>query len=159
MIARLHEWYGGRSRREQLLLLLMLAMAVPLLAWLLVVRPIDGAYDRSLEEYLEAVDRHGRVLALADAAKAKPAVAPTMQSNAELELVVTEAASRAGIVLEGVTPSAPNTVEISATGAKATAAAQWLGNFNARGIRVQEMRMTPLPDGNVNLSARLARTQ
>lgn len=159
MIARLHEWYGGRSRREQLLLLLMLAIAIPLLAWLLIVRPIGGAYDRALEEHLEAVDRHGRVLALADAAKSKPAVAPGNQSNADLELIVTEAASQAGIVLEGATLSAPNVIDVSVTGAKATAATQWLRDFEARGIRAQEMRMTPLPDGNVNLFARMVRAR
>lgn len=156
MILTIRDWYLSRTRREQLLILLMLAIALPLLAWLLVVRPLNGAYDSALRDHLEAVDRHGRVLALADAAKSAPS-RPVAASNADLQLIVTEAASQAGITLQGTNPNGPNAIDISVTGGRAGALTQWLAQFEAHGLSVQQLSMAPLPDGTVNMSARLAR--
>ena len=156
MTASIRDWYLGRTKREQRLILLMLAIALPVLAWLLVARPVSAAYDRALEDHLAAIDRHGRVLALAEAARSAPA--RRIQSNkADLQLVVTEAASQAGITLQGTIPTGPNGVDVTVSGGRATALAQWLAQFEAQGIKVQQMTMTPLPDGTVNMSARLAR--
>ena len=156
MIHSARDWFMSRSPREQRLILLMLGIALPVLAWLLVVRPLNAAYDHARKEHREAVVRHGRVLALADAAKSAPA-RRVRSGNADIQLVVTEAASQAGIVLQGTTPSGPNAIDIGVTGGRAPALAQWLAQFEAQGIVVQQMRMTPSPDGTVNLSARLAR--
>ena len=156
MTSFVRDWYLSRTQREQRLILLMLAIALPMLAWLLVVRPLDAAYDDAVQDHLEAVSRHGRVLALADAAKSAPA-RRTRASNADLQLVVTESASQAGIALQGTNPGGPNVIDVSVAGGRAPALAQWLAQFEAQGISVQQMTMTPLPDGTVNMSARLAR--
>ena len=149
------DWIRGRTRREQHLILLMLTIALPVLAWLLVVRPLLTAYDTSLDEHLAAIDRHGRVLALAEAAKSTPS-RRLEADKADLQLVVTQAAAQAGITLESASPSGANSVDVAVAGGRATALGQWLAQFEARGIAVQQMSMTPLPDGTVNMSARLA---
>jgi general secretion pathway protein M len=149
-------WFLGRTKREQRLILLMLAIALPVLAWLLIVRPLGAAYDAALDEHLAAVDRHGRVLALAEAAKSTPS-RRLEADKADLQLVVTQAATQAGITLEGTRPSGANAVEVAVVGGRATALGRWLAQFEARGIAVQQMSMTPQPDGTVNMSARLAR--
>lgn len=156
MTARLRDWFTGRTQREQRLILLMLGVALPLLVWLVVVRPLYGAYQDAVQDHLAAVDRHGRVLALADAAKAAPA-RQVAANKADLQLIVTQAASEAGIALQGTTPSGSNAVDLTVAGARATALAQWLAQFEAQGISVEQMNMTPLPDGTVSMSARLAR--
>jgi general secretion pathway protein M len=150
------DWFRSRTTREQQLILLMLAIAVPMLAWLLVVRPLDAAYNAALDEHLVAIDRHGRVLALAEAAKSKPS-RPLEADKTDLQLVVMEAAAQAGITIESANPSGANAVDVAVAGGRATALGQWLAQFEARGIAVQQMSMTPLPDGTVNMSARLAR--
>lgn len=157
MILAVREWYGGRTRREQLLLLVMVAIAVPLLLWLLVVMPVTAAYRDSLQDQLEAVDRHGRVLALADAAKASPARAPSPDAGTDMQLLLTEAAGNAGIALQQATPDGPDAATVGAAGVRAPAVAQWLRELDARGIAVSELRMTPQGDGTVSVSARLAR--
>jgi general secretion pathway protein M len=154
--ATLRNWFVSRTKREHQLILLMLATALPVLAWLLVVRPLSAVYDDALEDHLEAADRHGRVMALAEAAKSTPA-RRVAANKADLQLVVTEAARQAGIALQGAAPSGPNAVDVTIVGGRATALGQWLGQFEAQGIAVQQMSMTPLPDGTVNMSARLAR--
>ena len=156
MRAIVRDWFLGRTKREQQLILLMLALALPLLAWLLVVRPLSAAYDDALQDHLAAVDRHGRVLAMAEAARSSPA-RPVEAGKADLQLIVTEAASQAGITLQGATASGANAVDVTVAGGRATALGQWLAQFEARGITVQQMTMTPQPDGTVNMSARLVR--
>jgi general secretion pathway protein M len=152
----IRDWFLGRTQREQRLVLLMLAIALPLFAWLLVVRPLGTAYQDAIQDHLAALDRHGRVLALAEAAKSAPA-RPVEASKADLQLIVTQAATQAGIALQGVTPNGSNAVDLTVGGGRATALAQWIAQFEAQGIAVQQMSMSPLPDGTVNMSARLAR--
>lgn len=156
MIVRVREWYEGRTAREKRMLVAMIALAVPLLAWLLVVRPLNNAYDEALERHLEAVDRHGRVAALADRIKVQPA-RPAAPRNVELQFVVSEAAGLAGLTLAEVSPSGTDTVAVTATNARAPAASEWLRSLEARGLLVEELRMTPTAEGGVNVSARLAR--
>ena len=156
MTADIRDWFVARSKREQGLIVLMLAIALPLLAWLLVVRPLSAAYDDALQDHLAAVDRHGRVLALAETARSAPS-RPVEASKADLQLVVTEAASQAGITLQGATAKGANSVDVTVAGARATVLGQWLAQFEARGITVEQMTMTALPDGTVNMFARLAR--
>jgi len=157
MIVAVREWYGGRTRREQLLLLAMVAVAVPVLLWLLVVGPVTSAYRDSLNEQLEAVDRHGRVLALAEAAKARPARGRAPDAGADIQLLLTEAAAQAGIALQQATPDGQDSANVAASGVRAPAVAQWLRELDARGIAVGELRMTPQADGTVSISARLVR--
>ncbi len=150
------DWYVARTQREQRLILLMLAIALPVLVWLLVVLPLNRAYDDAVQDHLAALDRHGRVLALSDAAKSLPAN-PVKASKADLQLIVTQAAGQAGIALQGTTPNGSNAIDVSVAGSRATVLAQWLAQFEAQGISVQQMTMTPQPDGTVSMSARLAR--
>lgn len=159
VLVPVRHWYEARSVRERRLILLMLAIAVPLLAWLLIVLPLNRAYDNALERHLEAVDRNGRVRALADPVRvSRPVVAPAVGA-ADLALVVTEAATQAGLTLDSATAAGPDTVNISISQARPTAAVQWLRDFELRGIRVEDLRMAPAADGTVSLSARLVRTR
>lgn len=157
MIVRVRDWYLTRTRREQYLLLAMVAIAVPLFVWLLIVRPLTTAYQDALRDHLAAVDRHGHVLALANAIKTSPARPRSQPSGADLALVVTEAATQSGISLQDASASGPNAVQVTVGGGQATVITQWLRGIEGRGLIVQELRMTPLPDGSVNMSARVAR--
>ncbi len=159
MIVTVRQFYEARSARERRLIQLMLVIALPLLAWLLVVVPLNTAYDSALERHLEAVDRNGRVRALADPVRvSRPAIAPAV-GGADLALVVTEAATQAGLTLDSASPAGADTVNIAIAQARPTAAVQWLRDFELRGIRVEDLRMTPAADGTVAVSARLVRTR
>lgn len=149
-------WFAARSQREKRLLVLMAAVALPTLAWLFVI-PLQAAYESALQEQLEAVDRNGRVRALAEGARARPAAERQPQAAADLALVVTESAAQAGIPLEIHSPAGPNAVTVQVGNANATAVIQWLGDLETRGISVEELRMTPSADRTVAMSARLRR--
>lgn len=156
---RVRQWLDGRSLRERRMILVMFAIAVPLLGWLLVVRPMTLAYDRALESHLEAVDRNGRVKMLAGAVEAAPGGARAAASSADLGLIVAEAASQAGLALETNSPTGPGGVAITVAQAPPVAAAQWLGDLETRGLSVQEWKMTPTGTGTVSVSAHVMRVR
>lgn len=154
MIAVVRDWFLARSRREQHLLLLMAAIGVPLLAWLIVIRPIDRAYDSALGDQLQAVDRNGRVKMLAALPKAASPAA--LAPGSDLTLIVAGSAGEAGIALETNTATGPSTVTVSVGASSPTALAQWLRVLEGRGLRVEELRLTPAGPGTATLTARIA---
>jgi general secretion pathway protein M len=80
------QWYAARSPRERRLLLMMAAIAAPLLVWLLLVAPLGNAYDEALQRHLQAVDRNGRVKALAARAAGGDVKAPVTVQDLALFL-------------------------------------------------------------------------
>lgn len=155
MIVRLRSWFVERSLREQRLLLLMAAIAMPLLLWLLVVRPVGLAYDQALDRHLEAIDRNARVRALAETDKVR--AVPGVAIGPDVALAIAERAARAGLVLDSNSAAGSNGVVISVSSARATVVTQWLAELERDGFMVSELRMAPAADGQVSLSARLAR--
>lgn len=153
MIGEFRTWFAARSERERWMLMLLAAFALPILVWLLVIRPIATAYDNALDEHLEAVDRHGRVLALA----AGPANPARKAASGDLQLLVTESAVGAGLALQRAEPSGPDTLDISIAGGRAPGYAQWLQSLEGQGLRIGQVSMAPAPDGTVTLTARILR--
>ena len=156
MIVRVRDWYGSRSLRERRLLLLMTAVALPVLIWLLIVRPIANAYDAALERHLAAVELNGRVRALAAGSSGRPIVnvgAP----DSDIALVIAERAAQSGLVLDSNSAAGPNEVSISIGAAPTIAATQWLAQLERDGFAIGDLRMTPTGDGNVAVTARLVR--
>ena len=111
MIVRLRDWYLARTVREQRLLQLMAALAVPLLIWLVLVMPLGNAYDDALRRQLEAVDRNGRVKALAARASAGGARVPA--AVPDLALFIADSARQRGITAEVQAGSAPGSAVIT----------------------------------------------
>ncbi|MFP5328527.1 MAG: type II secretion system protein GspM [Alphaproteobacteria bacterium] len=156
MIIRVREWYRARTRREQWLIVAMVGIALPLFIWLAIVLPLANAYQAAHERHLQAIDRHGRILTLAKAIEAEPSRA-RLNRNIDLQLLVTEAAGAAGIALGDVNPSGAESISLTIANTAAPAATEWLRGLEARGLSIQELRITPAGEGVVNVSARLAR--
>lgn len=151
MIVVVRDWYGQRSAREQRLLLAMLAIALPLLVWLALIVPIERAYDRALERQLAAVDRHARILSLADRARGAPARRPA--PVADLGLFLTDNARQAGLTAAPSAAPQPGSSLVTIASASAPAALEWLRRLEASGLVVREVRITPAANGSVAVSA------
>lgn len=159
MMTRTLTWYRGLSAREQRLIAAMLIVALPLLAWLLVVRPLDGALTDAKIRQGEAVARHGRILARIDAIQSGAARAVgASASTATLDLIVAEAASQRGLTLDANTAAGSDAVTISIVRARADAVVAWLAEFENQSIVIEDMRMTQSDDATVSLTARLRRS-
>jgi general secretion pathway protein M len=151
VIVRVRAWYGARSRREQWLLQLMAAIAIPLLVWLLLVRPLSNAYDNALERHLQAVDRNGRVKALAARASIGETNVPAAASD--LPLFLTGSARQRGMTAEARAGSASGSALITITSGSAPTALEWLRGLEADGYRVNDVRIAPTGGGGVAVTA------
>lgn len=150
MIAHFREWYGARSQREQRLLRLMAAIAIPLLVWLLLVRPLNAAYDDALQRHFQAVDRNGRVKALAGRASSD---ANASAAAPDLPLFLGNSARQRGIAAEGRVGPAPGSAVISIASSPAPTALEWLRGLEADGYRLSDVRIIPTGGGSVAVTA------
>lgn len=154
MIIRLREWYFGRTPREQRLVQVMAAIAIPLLVWLVLVRPLGNTYRDSLQQQLEAVDRNGRVKALAARAATGQASAPA--AVPDLSLFVIDSARQRGISAEARSGTTPGSAVVSITSAPAPVALEWLRGLEGQGYTISDVRVTPAGNGAVAVSASLS---
>ena len=149
-------WYRARSARERRLLLLMLCIALPVLAWLLVWRPVDSALTAAWDRHAEAVERHGQVMAVVEALEGttRPAASTT---GGPLNAVAGEAAARVGLTLASAAPHGPDRASVSVAAGDPRTMLTWLRGLEEQGVVVSDLRMTPSADGSVTLTAVLAR--
>lgn len=147
-------WFLLRTPRERWLIILMLAIALPLLAWLAVARPLLLSLDAAKARHVAAVQRHGQVLAqLAQLERSPP---PAIASaDGPLALRVTDSAAQAGIRLAANEPRGADSVTIALAAAPPTASLRWLRQLEASGIKVRDLTITPEGEGAVTVRATL----
>ncbi|UUR08369.1 type II secretion system protein GspM [Sphingomonas glaciei] len=149
-------WYMARTVRERWLIGIMLAVAIPLLCFLLIYRPLTAAIERAEERHSVAVRNHALVLArLAQLDTVqRPAVA-LPAGSAPLSLRVTEAAALAGVSLSANEPRGNSSALITLAPSAPTAALRWLRQLEQQGIVVRELTITPQQGGQVVVTATL----
>lgn len=152
------DWFMTRSLRERWLIALMLAIAIPLLCFLLVYRPLIAAIETAEQRHAAAVTNHGLVLSrLAQLDQAqRPAAGAAPTSSAPLSLRVTEAAALAGVSLSANEPRGNASALITLAPAAPTATLRWLQQLEQQGIVVRELTITPQPGGQVVATATLS---
>lgn len=151
MIVIIRDWFGQRTQSEQRLLLATWAVTLPLLIWLGLIVPIERAYGRALERQLEAVDRHARILGLADRAKGAPARRPTQV--ADLELFLTDSARQAGLTATPSAAPAPGSSLVTIASASAPETLEWLRQLELAGYIVSDLRIAPAANDSVAVTA------
>jgi general secretion pathway protein M len=158
-LAPARDWFMARTARERWLLALMLAIALPLLAYAGVYRPLMAAIERAEQRHVAAVRNHGLVLArLSQLEQAqRPALGAAPVSTAPVSLRITEAAALAGVSLTANEPRGLTSAVITLAPAAPTAALRWLRQLETQGIIVRELAITPQPGGQVVVTATLSR--
>nr|WP_314444181.1 type II secretion system protein GspM [uncultured Sphingomonas sp.] len=153
------DWFLARSKREQWLLALMLAIAVPLIAWIAVYRPVMGALETAKDRHVMAVRNHGLVLArIAQIEGAsRPSASAPSGEGATLALQVTAAAAQTGVTLGSNEPRGADSAVVTLAPAPPTAALRWLRQLEGSGAIVRELTITPQDDSNVVVAATLTR--
>lgn len=151
MIVAVRQWYSGLSPREQRLIVAMLLVALPVLAWLLLVRPISIAYDAALTRHLESVDRRGRIAALVDLTKLQPRT--TAATGGDLVLLLSDQSRQAGLTIDIQPGATAGTARLSAASVPASAMAAWLTRLEAAGYVLDQLRFTPKGDDTVAVEA------
>lgn len=139
MTARLRQWWGLRSVREQRMLLVMAALLGIVLAWLLVVRPLDDGLAA-------ARARHGRAvldLAIARGQAARIADlegAGSPRPDAPPAVLVGRRATEAGFAAARIADDGPGRVTLSIGAARAQALFGLLAGLERRdGLVVERL--------------------
>lgn len=158
MIRRSKDWYLGRTRREQILLAILTALAVGIIAIFLIAAPLIAGIQDARESYDEAVMRHGRIEAKVDAldggadSRGRPPSGP-------LADFVRQSAEAAGFALDSNEPAGEGQVAIRIASATPEALFSWLGGLEARGVSIDSLTIDPVDgvNGTLSVSATLRR--
>jgi general secretion pathway protein M len=132
------DWWLTRSPRERMLLQVMIALAVFVLGWLLLVRPLADSLEA-------AKARHGAaVVALAEA-KARDGARRSAGANAgavplPIDGLVGRSAGEAGFTAARITAAGPTRASVAIDSARPQALFGWVASLERRGLVVERLR-------------------
>jgi general secretion pathway protein M len=127
-------WWDARSARERWLVGTMLLLALVLLVWLLIVRPLSDALDA-------ARMRHGAAaVALAEArARAEPSAAGPAASG-PADAIVARTAAAAGFPGARIAGQGPGRASVGLDAARPQALFGWIAQMEQQGLVVERLR-------------------
>ena len=151
MTERFLAWWRIRSPREQKMLLVMAGVALLVLPWLLVVRPLSDMLS-------DARARHGAaVIAVAEAREQVSAIrglaargTPTL--GAPLDTLLERSASEIGFTVTQVERAGPNAARIMIDAARPQALFGWVEQMELqRGLIVERLSATSNSDRTLSV--------
>lgn len=160
MIGAMRTWWLGLSRREQTLIGIAAALAVPLFAWFAVIMPLSDAMASARERHRQAVDRHAAIIAratLADALKDREADQP--RANGRVDLVIGQSAAEHGFTLSRNDAAGEDAASIAIGSARAAALFAWIGELETRGLMARDLSIRPNANGTVTMTATFRRAR
>lgn len=146
----LRAWYATRSRREQRLLLAMVALAIVTALWGLVIRPFGDAMATARERHAAAVVRLGETRASIDAIQAQRG---RRSPTGALPDAVRALAEQAGFSIASLDPDGSGGVRVAIPSARGSAMTQWLARIERAGVVVDAATLTD--NGDRTVAARL----
>ena len=155
----LREWFAGRTVRERRLIALMGLVALFVLGWLLVVRPLLDAEVAGRERYAASVERlsavRERMTALAATDGQRVASARAIGA---VDLFVAQSAADAGFTLDRNDPAGADRTDVAIATARPTAVLGWLNGLEGSGVAVDQLSVRPAEiAGTVAVTASLRR--
>ncbi|MGE0179829.1 MAG: type II secretion system protein GspM [Sphingomonas sp.] len=143
-------WWRARSEREQRLLIVMAALALLVLGWLLVVRPLGDAFDRARERHGAAVVALAEARARTDPGGGGRAAGPP---PLPLDALVSRTAAEAGFSTARVTGGGAATARLTLDAARPQALFGWLARLEAQGVTIERLRARANPDRTIAVEA------
>lgn len=140
-------WWRERSRREQGLLIAMGGLAVIVLGWLLIVRPLGDALDAAKARHNEAAIALAEARSREDAARGGPAAAPSQPVGS----LIGAAAGQAGFANARITAQGPRRASVAIDAARPQALFGMLTALERQGVAVE--RLHAQVNGDRTLSA------
>ena len=152
MKAQLLGFWAERSEREKIMLGLLAAILLPVLVWLLIIRPIGPALDAAEARHRAAVDT------LAEARSQAAALAflrknPPPPLGAPVADVVKAAAAETGFTLSRADPVGGDGIIVSIVSARPSAFFEWAQSLQRRGVFIDQLSIRPNPDTTVAVDA------
>lgn len=157
MIGRLRNWWAALSRREHVLLGVAALLAAALLLWQ-VGRPLVDAWTQAENQHRQALERKERIAAKIDLLRDMTMANRRVQnSSVPLDQWIAASAADRGLTIDRADARGDRQLNLSIAAAKAPALMAWLTMLEDQGVIVDQMTMTPAPDGTVGMTAELRR--
>jgi general secretion pathway protein M len=142
--------------RERLALGLLGAFVVCVLFWLWLWLPAERAAQQAREAYLEQRELHAYLEQNTDLARQlgggeSPSLAPD-----QLQGLITQSAQQSNLLIESFENGADGSLQVSLPGASAALLLRWFDELHALGVRLAEVSLERVGDGQVNARVRFA---
>jgi general secretion pathway protein M len=142
-------WWSERSRREQRLIQVMIGLALIVLGWLLVVRPLTDALDAAKTRHAAAV------VALGEArARTTPGGAPGAPAAGPVDALVARTANEAGFTNARITSQGSERAGVAVDSARPQALFGWVARLEQSGLVVD--RLTTRINSDRTVAAEIA---
>ena len=144
-------WFAGRSLRERRLILAATALAVLVLVWVGIVRPLGDALSSARERQAEATQRLAETRVSVDAVRGIRAVSlPGSLADA-----VRASADQAGFALAALDSQGADRVRVGIASARGGALVGWLARLERQGVLVDRAQLTDHGDRTVGVDLTL----
>ncbi len=151
MMDGLKGWWRTRTVREQRLLLAGGGLAAVVLAWLLIVRPLDSALAEQKARHDRAVIALAQVEARAEAIDAVRASGGNRPSGRIADLVTAEAV-RTGFTVTDTDPVGTNGVRVAIAAVRPQTFFAWVADLETRlGLTVAQLTARPNSDETLSV--------
>lgn len=156
MMERLSHWFLALTARERGLV--GVAGGLTALVSLIygIILPVGNALDDAALRHREVTERAGRIAARLEALKVAPKASVNALSG-PVEQVAGASALEAGFVVQSNQRQGSDMAVLVIPTARPSAAMAWLDGLAAQGLVVEQLTMTPAPDGSVSVSVTLRR--
>jgi general secretion pathway protein M len=142
-------WWGERSPRERGLVAIMAILALIVLGWLLIARPLADQLDAAKTRYAAATVALAEARAREDATGAGPAAAPGMP----VDSLLGAAATQAGFTNARIAAQGPMRATVTIDSARPQALFAWLGQLERRGLAVERLGARTNSDRTIAVEA------
>lgn len=155
MMNRVSAWYIGLNDREQVMVSVAGALVALVVLVYGIVLPLGGALNDAAVRHRVATERAGRIAGQIEALKSAPRVMAAAVAG-PVEQVLAASAQEAGFVVQSNQRRGTDAAVIVIPTARPSAAMAWIDGLSAQGLAVEQLAMTPAPDGTVavNLTVR-----
>ncbi len=156
-MGRVSAWYIGLTERERMLVSVAGGLMALIVLIYAIILPVGQALDDAAVRHRLATERAGRIAAQIDALKAAPRVKPAALAG-PVEQVAGASAQAAGFVVQSSQRRGSDAVVIVIPTARPSAALAWIDGLSAQGLAVEQLTMTPAPDGTVSVNVTVRRS-
>jgi general secretion pathway protein M len=141
-------WWSERSLREQRLIQAMFGLALIVLGWLLVVRPLSDSLDAAKTRHAAAV------VALGEArARTTPGAAPGAPAAGPVDALVARTANEAGFTNARITSQGADRASVAVDAARPQVLFGWVARLEQSGLAVE--RLTARTNSDRTLAAEI----
>lgn len=156
MMGRLNAWFIGLTERERMLVSIAGAMIALVVLVYGIVLPVGTALDDAAVRHREVTERAGRIAGQLEMLKAAPSPRAAALAG-PVEQVAGASAQEAGFVVQSNQRRGSDVAVIVIPTARPSAALAWLDALAGQGLAVEQLVMTPAPDGTVSINVTLRR--